>query len=145
MSAEEIKELERHFFGELNKGKAAAMVVIDELCANDFLWHPGAGEDMRNLQDYKRFVGEFYRGFPDVHFAIDDILVEGDKVAVRFTVNGTHTGESEGILPTNKRMTLWGIGIDRIAGGKVVESWERYDTLDWMKQLGFALTAERRE
>jgi len=143
MSGEEIKALERHFFDELNKGKTAAMAVIDEVCDRGFLWHPGAGADMRSLSDYKQFVGEFYVGFPDGHFTIDDMLVEGDKVAVRFRITGTHTGESEGIPPTNKRVTLWGIGIDRIVRCKVVESWERYDTLGWMQQLGVALAPER--
>jgi predicted ester cyclase len=64
------------------------------------------------------------------------MVVEGGKVAVRWTMTGTHTGEWKGIPPTNKRVTFWGISIDRIAGGKFVESWERYDTLGWMQQLG---------
>jgi predicted ester cyclase len=127
----------------LNKGKTAAMAVIEELCANNFLWHPGAGADMRNIKDYKRFVGEFYDGLSDMRFTIDDMLVEGDKVAVRFTITGTHTGASEVIVPTNKKVTLWGIGIDRISGGKVVESWERYDTLGYMQQLGLVLRPEK--
>lgn len=119
------------------------MAVIDELCAENFLWHPGAGAEMRNLKDYKRFVSEFYDEFSDVRFTIDDMLVEGDKVAVRFTITGTHTRAPELTAPTNKKVTLWGIGIDQISGGKVVESWERYDTLGYMQQLGFVLKPEK--
>lgn len=69
---------------------------------------------------------------------------EGDKVAVRFTTTGTHKGEFRGVPPTtNKKVMVWGINIDRIAGEKFVESWERYDTLGWMKQLGLTLTPEK--
>jgi predicted ester cyclase len=132
MSVKELKALERRFFEELNKGKAAAMAVIDELCATDFVWHPGTGRDIRNLKDYKQFVSENYSTFPDVHSTVDDMVAEGDKVVVRFTFTGTHKGEWRGIPPTNRRVTGWGISIDRIAGGKFVESWERYDTLGWM-------------
>jgi len=57
----------------------------------------------------------------DVHFTLDDMIVEGDKVAVRHTFSGTHKGESMGIPPTNKKVTIWEIDIIRIAGGKFVE------------------------
>ena len=140
MSAEELKALERRFFEELNKGKAAAMTVIDELCVTDFVWHPGTGEDIRGLKDYKQFNNEAYSAFPDVHLTVDDIVAEGEKAAVRFTITGTHKGEVRGVPPTSKKVTVWGISIDRIAGGKFVESWERYDTLGWMQQLGLVRT-----
>jgi predicted ester cyclase len=77
-----------------------------------------------------------YNAFSDLHLTIDDIIVEGDKVAARFTFSGTHKGEFLGIPPTNKKVTIWGIWIDRIAGGKFVESWVRYDSLSFMQQLG---------
>jgi hypothetical protein len=64
MSAEEIKALERRFFEELNKGKAAFMVVIDELFATDFVWHPGTGEDIRGLKDYNNSPAGTTARFP---------------------------------------------------------------------------------
>ncbi len=136
MSAEELKALERRFVEELNKGKEAAMVIIEETCATDIVDHSGTGEVTHGLTDFKKSMSELYSGFPDVHFTIDDIVVQGDKVAVRFTLSGTHTGEFGGIPPTNKKVTVWGIWIDRIAGGKFAESWTRYDTLAFMQQLG---------
>ena len=64
------------------------------------------------------------------------MVVEGDKVATRCTMTGTHKGEFMGIPPTNKKVTVWAISIDRVAGGKFVEEWGTYDTLGLMKQLG---------
>jgi predicted ester cyclase len=75
-----------------------------------------------------------------VHFTIDDMVVEGDKAAMRYTMTGTHKGEFTGIPPTNRKLTMWGINIARIAGGKIVEAWERMDTLGFMQQLGVVPT-----
>ena len=136
MSVEEIKALERRFVEEFNKGKAAAMDIIDELFATDIVEHSGTGEETHGLKDYKQSTSDVYNAFPDIHFTLHDMVVEGDKAAVRFTFSGTHKGEFMGIPPTNKKVTMWGIYIDRIADGKFVESWVRYDTLGLMKQLG---------
>jgi len=143
MSAKEIKALERRWFEESNKGKAAAMAVIDELHATDYIFHGGSGEEMRSRKDYKQFMSEFYSAFPDVHFTLDEIVVEGDKVATRWTMTGTHKGKIGGIPPTNKKITIWGISIERVVGGKFVETWERYDTLGFMQQLGVVPTPKK--
>jgi len=140
MSAKEIKALERRFVKEWNKGKAATMAVIDELCATNIVYHGAGGEEIRGLKDFKKSMSEFYSAFPDNRFTIDDMVVEGDKVAVRWTMTGTHKGKLGGIPPTNKKMTIWGIYIDRVAGGKFVETWERFDTLGLMQQLGLVPT-----
>jgi len=128
----------------LNKGKAAAMAAIEELFASDFVEHGASGEDVRGTKDYKKsHVSAMYSAFPDIDFTIDDMVVEGDKAAVRYTISGTHKGEFMGVPPTNKKVTLWGICIDRIAGGKFVESWVRYDTLGFKEQLGLVPTSEK--
>ena len=140
MSAKEIKALERRLYEECNKGKAAAMAVIDELYATDLVYHSSTGRNIRGIKDYKQHVSDMYSAFPDFHFTIDDMVVEGDKVAVRLTATGTHKGEFRGIPPTNKKVTMWEIQIDRVAGGKFVEGWSRYDTLGLMRQLGLIPT-----
>jgi len=99
MSAKDLKALMRRFFEESNKGKAAAMAVIGELCATNIVYHGGGGEEIRGLKDYKQSWSESYNVSPDLHFTIDDMVVEGDKVAVRFTLTGTHKGEFMGASP----------------------------------------------
>jgi len=140
MSAKEIKALERRWFEEANKGKEATMAIIDKTCTTNYVYHSGTGEEIRGLKDFKQFMSKMYDVFPDIHFTIDDMVVEGNKAVVRYTNTGTHKGEFMGIPPTNKKVTMWAIGIDRIAGGKFVESWGRYDTLGFMQQLGLVPT-----
>jgi predicted ester cyclase len=74
--------------------------------------------------------------FPDLHSTIEDIVAEGEKVAVRWAMAGTHKGVHRGIPPTNRRMTAWGIHIYRFSGAKITEIWERFDTLRTVQQLG---------
>jgi len=136
MSANEIRALEHRWFEAWNKGKAAAMAVIDELCAADYIFHSGTGEEMRGLMGFKQSFSDFFNAFPDAQFTIDDMIVEGDKATIRTTLTGTHKGEFMGIPPSNKKVTAWAISIDRVANGKFAESWERYDTLGLMQQLG---------
>jgi steroid delta-isomerase-like uncharacterized protein len=143
MSTKETKALERRFLEEWNKGKAAAMAVIDELCATNCVFHSGTGEDIRGLKDFKQYMSQVFSAFPDIHFTIDDMVVEGDKAVVRYTNTGTHKGEFMGIPPTNKKVTNWLIQIDRFAGGKVVEGWLRFDTLGLMRQLGLVPTPKK--
>jgi predicted ester cyclase len=68
--------------------------------------------------------------------SIEDIVAQGDKVAARFVEHGTHNGEFMGIAPTGRQATWTEIGILRIEGGKIVESWYETDMLGLMQQIG---------
>ena len=143
--SEKEKALVRRFFEGVNKDKAAFMATVDELYATDYVEHGGTGEDTRGIQDYKQSMNEFYGAFPDVHATLDDMIVEGDRVAVRFTLSFTHKGEFMGAPPTNKKVTMEEICIIRIADGKFVETWARYDTSGFMQQLGLVPTPRKEE
>ena len=92
--------------------------------------------DSHGLEEYKQRVSSVRNAFPDIHFTVDDVIAEGDKVVHRWTLVATHKKEFRGIQPTGKKVTIWAIGIERIVDGKFVETWERYDTLGMMRQLG---------
>lgn len=142
MSAKENKALLRRLIGELNKGEAAAMAVVEETCSADFVQHNAYGEEVEGLENYKRRVSDLLRAVPDAHFAIDDILAEGDEVASRFTMTGTHTGNLQHVVDlsaTGRKVTAQYVTIYRIKDGKFVEGWERFDTLSVMQQLGLVL------
>jgi len=143
MSTKDLKTLDRRFFDEWNKGKAAAMKAIDEMCSPNIVWHDVGGQEIRGIKDFKKSMGEFYDAFPDNHFTIEDMFTEGDKVAVRYKVTATHKGEFMGIPPTNKKVTIWAIEIDRIVGGKAAEGWIMFDTLSFMQQLGVVPTPKK--
>jgi predicted ester cyclase len=74
-------------------------------------------------------------GFPDARLTVEDQLAEGDKVATRLTMTGTHTKEYLGVAPTGKRISISLIEIDRIADGKIVESWSESSGLGFYFQL----------
>lgn len=143
MSAKDLKTLMRRFIEEWNKGKAAAMAVIDEMYTTDFVSHGGGGEDIRGIKNVKKSTSEEFSAFPDQHFTIEDMIVEGDKLAARISMTGTHKGEYMGAPPTNKKITIRAIAIERFAGGKIVEEWGMYDTLSLMQQLGAVPTPKK--
>jgi steroid delta-isomerase-like uncharacterized protein len=132
VSVEELKALERRYYEALNKKNLAA---LSEFFANDFIEHTSLGSEIRGLEEYKKYINNMIKAFPDLHFTLHDFIIEGDKVAIRWTMTGTHKGEFRGIPPTNKKVTMWGIDIDRVTNGKFVEGWCRFDTLGLMEQL----------
>ena len=74
--------------------------------------------------------------FPDFHVQIVDQVAEGERVVTRYVTTGTQEGELAGIPPTGKRVEVPGMGIDYFSGGKMAESWEYYDVMGMMVQLG---------
>ena len=137
MSTTDLKALGRHFIEEMNKGKSAASAVMDELCANDIVYHFPFSNDVRGINDVKKNVMGVYDAFPDFHWTTEDQIVEGDRITTRATMTGTMKGVFMGYPPTGKKMTVSVINIARMAGGKIAEEWERFDTLGVMQQLGF--------
>jgi steroid delta-isomerase-like uncharacterized protein len=144
MSTKDLKALTRRFFDECNKGKAAAMGVMDEFYATDVVFHSGTGENIHGLKDYKQHISEQFSAFPDLHFTIDDMIAEGNKKATRLTMTGTHKGEYKGIPATNRKVTVWLITVAHCnAAGKIMEEWHKYDTLGVMQQLGVVPTPKK--
>jgi len=82
-------------------------------------------------------VRAYRNGFPDYHCVIDDQLAESDQVVTR-AFRGTQSGQLMGIPPTGKQVTVTGVAIDRIADGKLVESWLEMDAQRMLQDLGVA-------
>src|SRR5262249_36896618 len=74
--------------------------------------------------------------FPDAQATIEQLIAEGDRVAFRFVLQGTHQGTFAGVAPTGKLVRLRGTDVVRIADGKLIELWSSQDTLHWALQLG---------
>jgi predicted ester cyclase len=87
-------------------------------------------------------VERFLAGLPDLKFNADDIISEGEKLVVYWTITGTHRGEFLGVPLTNKRVAFSGITIHLIAEGKILESTVIWDRLGFMKQFGIELPGE---
>jgi predicted ester cyclase len=78
----------------------------------------------------------FRDAFPDWHTEVGHLIAEGDLVCERFTASGVQRGAVMGVPPTGKTVTLPGIQIFRISGGKIVERWGQLDELGLLRQLG---------
>jgi predicted ester cyclase len=103
----------------------------------DFVEHIPAPGQEQGLEGMRRWLEEVYfRAFPDVHWSAEEQVSEGDKVLTRFVWRGTHRGEFAGIAPTEERVEVWGMVLERIAEGKVVGSRILHDTVSLLQQMG---------
>jgi steroid delta-isomerase-like uncharacterized protein len=135
---ENNKELLRRFMRAINEKR---LDLFDELCGEDYIWHGEAGptalNEVRGRENFKKAVAEFTDALPDLEVIIEDMVAEGDKVAVRITERGTHTGaDFAGVQAAGKPVSWTCIGIYRVAQGRLVEEWFNEDSLGIMKQLG---------
>jgi len=136
MSAEN-KTLARRVREELWSG--AALSVADQIIAANCVNHvsdPMTPDFGSGPEGFKKLVALYRSAFPDAHTIVDDILGDGDKVMVRWTARGTHTGQLLNLAPTNKRVTVTGIDVYRIFSGKIQEIRLSWDALGFLQQLG---------
>jgi steroid delta-isomerase-like uncharacterized protein len=135
MSAEENKKVVQRFWGVWEEEDFVDL--IDELLAPDYVNHsPGMPDQPTGPEGVKAVVSMFRSGMPDLRVTIDDMIAEGDKVATRYTIEGTHEGELFGVPPTGRRLSIESMTVERVSGGKIIEHRRITDTLDMMQQLG---------
>jgi predicted ester cyclase len=99
----------------------------------------GVPEALRGLETLKAFYRQSHEGMPDLRFELGDPIVDGDRMALRWTACGTHTGTLRGLPPTGRAMRFSGTVIDRVVDERIVEEWVDYDTAAVLLQLGFTL------
>ena len=131
MNIEENKALVRHAFELMNRKE---LDTFFQLLDTGYVAHYAIGDF--SLEQAKQFETMYFAAFPDAIATIEDILAEGDKVAIRVTWRGTHKGEFMGIVPTGKKINITNTAILRIAYSKLTEIWATADTLRFMQQLG---------
>ncbi len=114
------------------------VTAIDEVMAPNFVNHSAAqlGLTGGNIQHVKQFVSMALQAFPDLHYTVEELITEGDKIVARLTISGTQHGAFMGIPSTGKHATISDIEIFRITGGKAVETWVQVDFLGLLQQLG---------
>ena len=134
MSSEQNKKIVRRAVEEPWKGN---LDVVDELTARDYIGHdPANPEPLRGPEGVKEFISSYRAAFPDARITVEEQLAEGDLVATRWSGRGTHEGELMGIQPTGKQVTVSGLTISRLKGGKIVEEYQNWDNFGMMQQLG---------
>jgi steroid delta-isomerase-like uncharacterized protein len=134
---EDIKAFSRRFIEEVWNDRR--LDLIPELVSEDHVDHDPAQAGLPSgPAGMRAFVETYLAAFPDVRFTIEDVICEEDRVTIRWTATGTHQGPLPGIAPSGKRVSITGILIDRIADGKIVETWSNWDALGLFRQLGAA-------
>lgn len=135
LSAE--KSVVHRWFDEVwNEGQEGA---IDRLFAADGVAHgleDAQGRPLIGPAAYGSFMQAYKGAFPDLRFEVADAVQEGELVAFRCTVTGTHTGTGLGIAPTDRPISIEGMGFARVRGGQIVEAWNVFDFRSLMGQLG---------
>lgn len=139
MSTEENKALIRKWVDQvLNTRDVSDTSLAHELVAADFVGHFPGQPPISGLEAFRQFGATYFSAFPDLKITPEDLVAEGDKVAMRYSWRGTQKGELMGIPPTGKQVTTSGMSILRIADGKIAEQWDNFDTLSMLQQLGVA-------
>jgi len=113
--------------------------AVDEMFAEDGIAHGLAdpeGNEVRGPEGFKKLHRQFIGSFPDLRIMVEDTVVEGDKIAARCRVTGSHLGRSLGVAPTNGPVEFTGMTIVRVRDGKIVEAWNEFNFMDMYQQLG---------
>ena len=141
MSVEENKEnIRRHVDEIWHKGN---MEAVDELIAPNYVLRNPQGDDITGTEGFKQAVVTMARTiFPDIHWTIDNMIGEGDYVAVQYTFTGTFTGKMGDVEPTGKKMTQQQVIIYRFENGKQVETRIYRDMLSMYQQLGITIPSQ---
>lgn len=100
------------------------------------LYHGPGGQELRGREGIRGLWDLFLGGFPDLSASVDEVICEGDKVASRCTIRGSHTGEFLGIPASYESITLPIATVIRIVNGAVREAWDQYDRLHLLEQIG---------
>ena len=120
-----------------NEGKLA---VVDKLYDPDYVQHALELEDIVGIDAFKDYVTLSLVSYPDFNVTIDELIVKGDKIVLRWTITGTNTGPLGELPPTDKKIRFSGACINHVVNGKFVERWIYYNEATVLRQLGFTLT-----
>ena len=143
MSSEQNKAIMRRFIEEIFNEQRVERA--GEFVAPNYVDHGALPGQAPGIDGAKQRWAMFHAAIPDMHTTIEDLVAEGDKVVVRYTVEGTHRGDMLGIPPTGKRFRFGGINITRMEKGKLAEHWAEMDTLGLLQQLGVIPAAGQAE
>jgi steroid delta-isomerase-like uncharacterized protein len=117
---------------------ASKNLALELISPNAIFYVPGRAEPMRGPEGYLAIIGMMRGGFPDIQWTLEETICEGDKVAARFTMRGTHRGPFMGVPPTGKKIEVQAMNFYRISGGQFVDERGQPDLLALLQQIGAA-------
>ncbi len=133
MSAKENKAIVCQLVEDLfNTGN---LDIVEEVLADSYIDHSSSHPDLSGRENVKRSVAEWLAAFPDTVSVAQDVIAEGDKIAVRWITQATHQGEFLGVSPTDNHVNVTWFGIFRLSEGKIIESWDTFNVVEMTEQL----------
>ncbi len=138
MSAEDNKALVRRYVQEILIG--GDMAHADEFFAPGYRRYTSASTPPLSAEAQKQRLAGMRAAFPGWQITLEDLIAEGDLVAFRVTIRGTHQAPFLSIPPTGKSISIWGLDVVRVEDGKFAEHWGGPDTFDLLRQLGAVIT-----
>ncbi|KZN19968.1 MULTISPECIES: ester cyclase [Pseudomonas] len=97
---------------------------------------PGRSEPLQGPDGYQEIIAMMRAGFPDIQWTLEELIIEGDRVAARFTMRGTHHGNFLGVPPSGKTIEVKAVNFYRFADGQIVEEHGQPDLLGLLQQIG---------
>jgi steroid delta-isomerase-like uncharacterized protein len=129
----DYKPLVRRYYSEVWNEWSTA--TLEELISADIVFRGSIGTAVNGIAEFQRYVYRIRAAFPDFHNHIEELIAEGEKVAVRLTYTGTHRGELFGFAATGNKITYSGIAIFEFAGSKIARGYVLGDTENLKRQL----------
>jgi predicted ester cyclase len=129
-TGEENQAVVRACFENASRGNFDA---LDEIVTADYVLHP---EGARGPDGLREMVERYRAAFSGLRVTIDQQFTEGEYVATRYTIRGTHDGDLMGTPPSGKDVEFTGITVSRCENGRIVEEWELTDTIGLLGQVG---------
>jgi steroid delta-isomerase-like uncharacterized protein len=134
MTTEKNRLVMQRFTAFIN---TASKQLAAELIAPNAVFHaPGQREPMRGPDGYLTIIGMMRGGFPDIQWTLEELIAEGEMIAARFIMRGTHQGVFFGVPPTGKSIEVQAMNFYRFSAGQIVEERGQPDLLGLMQQIG---------
>jgi steroid delta-isomerase-like uncharacterized protein len=134
MTIEANKRVMKQFLVFIN---TASEALATELISPDAIFHvAGRPEPLQGPSGYLALIGMMRGGFPDIQWTLEETIAEGDKIAARFTMRGTHQGTFLGVPPTGRKIEVKAMNFYRLSGGQFVEEHGQPDLLGVLQQIG---------
>lgn len=143
LTEKEAKVLLDRYMETMNK---ADLDSVDEIISPEFVLRtPFLSEPLVGIENYKTFVINTSKTFSDFKATIEEVIVKGDKIWGRFSMEGVNTGPLGNIPATGKKFQITGLAITRVVSGKIVEDETFWNVLSFYQQLGFTLTPPQKQ
>ena len=134
MTAEANKQVMSRFVEFINM--ASEKLAMEIISPDAIFYVPGRSEPMRGPAGYLSIIQMMRQGFPDIRWTLEEMVAEGEKVAARFTMRGTHSGTFFGVSPSGNKISVQALNMYRLSQEQIVEEHGQPDMLALLRQIG---------